>query len=235
MNLIRWKKPSEYKVVKGCIHIFFLGHSQIWHGRVDALIGRHSVVDLAVTVIDPEDNGENGSSRSEYRSRTEAKQDFICSDKPHHQILSETIVFSLLQKRLNPSGNSLIPTIGVSDTELVVYFYDNEKDVLLQSRGIPFKSKGVMQITAVLVAWLVVNYKYLSDGLTDCLNEAPKANFFAHCESKEDIYRNRLRLGGVGKGENYLFDRWKFQNSTFKNPVCLEDLADIVPSKKRKR
>ena len=45
---------------------------------------------------------------------------------------------------MNPSANSLIPTIGISDTELVVYFYDNEKDVLLQSRGISFKEKGEM-------------------------------------------------------------------------------------------
>ena len=61
------------------------------------------------------------------------------------------------------------------------------------------------------------------------------ANVFAHCESKEDIYRNRIRQGAVGTGEKYHFDRWKFQNSTFKNLVCLEDLADIVPSKKRKK
>ena len=198
------------------------------------MIGRLSIVDLAVTVVDPEDKSENGSGSPEYRSSIEVKQDFVCSDKPHHQILSETIVFSLLQKRLNPSGMSLIPTIGISGTELVVYFYDHEKDVLLQSRGIPFKTKGVMQITAVLVAWLVVNYKYLSDGLTDCLNDAPKANFFVHCKDKEDIYKNHIKRGAVGEGESYFFDRWRFKNATFKTPACLADLADIVPSKKKK-
>ena len=201
---------------------------------MDALIGRPSVIDLAVTVLDPEDISQDSDSQG-FRSSIEVKQDFNNADKPHHQILSETIVFSLLQKRMNPSGISLIPTIGISGKELVVYFYDSVKDVLLQSRGISFKEKGEIQITAILVAWLVVNYKYLCDGHTESLNNTPKANFFALCQDKEDIYKNRLRHGAVGKGENYSFDQVKFQRSTLETPEWLEDLADIIPMKKRKQ
>ena len=83
---------------------------------MDALIGTPSVIDLAVTVFDREQKRQNSDSQG---FCSEVKQDFICADKPR-QRLSETIVFSFLQKRMNPSANSLIPTIGISDTELVV-------------------------------------------------------------------------------------------------------------------
>ena len=200
---------------------------------MNALMGRSSVGDLAVTTLNPDYNkGDSDSQR--FLSNTEMKPNSISADKPHQRILSETIVYSLLQKRLHPTGNSLIPTIGVSGTELVVYFYDNEKDVLLQSRGIPFKEKGGMQITAILVAWLVANYRDLCDGLTESLNDAPKANFFSHCKDKEDIYKSRVRHGGVGNSVRYSFDQWKYYRSTLETPQCLADLTDIVPMKKQR-
>ena len=196
-------------------------------------MGRSSVGDLAVTTLYPDYNKGDLDSQG-FLSNTETNQGPVNADKPHQRILSETIVFSLLQKRLHPTGNSLIPTIGVSGAELVVYFYDNEKDVLLQSRGIPFKEKGEMQITAVLVAWLVANYKDLCDGLTESLNDAPKANFFSHCKEKENIYKSRVRHGGVENSVRYSFDQWKYDCSTLETPQCLADLTEIVPMKKQR-
>ena len=203
---------------------------------MDALIGRPSVApdvfDLALTIIDPEE--EEVSDGQGFYYYIDMKQNFVNADKPHKKILSQTIVCSFLQKRFDPSGNSLIPTIGISDTELVVYFYDHEKDVLLQSRGISFQEKGESQITAVLVAWLVVNYKYLCGGLVESLNDAPKANFSSLCKEKEGIYKNRLRHGKVGQGENYNMNFFRYERATLESPQCLEELADIVPRKKKK-
>ena len=213
------------------------GHHEVWHGRMDALIGKPKVIDIAVSVVKTQDEDEEESSDSQgFRSSIEVKQEFDNADKPNSQMISQTIVFSFLQKKMNASGNTLIPTIGISGSELVVYFYDYEKDVLLQSHGISFKKDGVSQIRTVLVAWLVVNYKYLCDGLVENLNSAPKANFFELCQDKEEIYRNKIRHGAVGQGENYTMNMFKYAYacSTYQTPQCLAELKDICPKKKRK-
>lgn len=202
---------------------------------MNALIGKPSAIDLALTVVSIEEEAEPSDSHR-LQSSIELKQDFYNLDKPHPQIISQTIVFSFLQKRMNPSGNSLIPTIGISNSELVVYFYDYEKDVLLQSHGISFRNRGISQVTAVLVVWLVVNHKYLCDGLIESLNNAPKANFLELCKDKEDIYKNNIRHGAVEVRKGNTMDMFKYAYAcyTYETPQCLEELSDVIPKKKRK-
>ena len=88
-------------------------------------------------------------------------------------IISETIIFSFLQKKLHPERNHyLTPCIGVGNSSLIVMFYDSEHDVILESSHIPLfrpcsVNKYEFDDAAILASWLTVNYKFFSSGLTE--------------------------------------------------------------------
>ena len=102
----------------------------VWHGRVDALIGSVALTSLSDSDDEDDDDEDDGHF-------VEVKKKFVEIDIPHPQVISQAIVFSFLQnQRDSQQKKTLIPTIGVSSTQLVVYFYDSETDVLLQSAGV---------------------------------------------------------------------------------------------------
>ena len=160
-------------------------------------------------------------------------------DIPHPQVISQAIVFSFLQNQRESQQKkgliateshqkkSLIPTIGVSSTQLVVYFYDSKNDVLLQSAGFFFNRGADDKIRAILVAWLVVNYKHLCDGLIDQLTTVPKAKFFNVCDEKAlDIYKTGLMHRGVGKGDTQTLSVYKYEQSTVEIPPATQKMLD---------
>ena len=156
------------------------------------------------------------------------KRKFVEIDIPDPQVISKAIVFSFLQNQQDTQQNiSLIPTIGFSSTQLMVYFYDSKKDVLLQSAGF-FLNRGADDRTkAILVAWLVVNYKYLCDGLIDPLTAVPKANFFNVCdETALNIYKSDLMHLDVGRGELKTLSVYKYEQSTVEIPPATQKMLD---------
>ena len=145
--------------------------------------------------------------------------------------IARAIVFSFLQGKLHPEWKtSMIPTIGLSQSELIVYFYDHKNDVLLKTiNGLNFKEAGENRIKAILVAWLVINYKYLCSGFVDNLSTAPKANFFEACKDMLDLYRNNIRHGGVGNGPNNKEPEFqiKYIKSVASLPSGIDKIASI--------
>ena len=206
---------------------YILGNPSVWHGRIDALLGP---VPVALTRL-PDDDDHDGLYMK--GSFVESKKHFVDIDLPCPQIISQAIVFSFLQNQQgSQQKKSLIPTIGVSSTELVVYFYDSENDVLLQSAPFFFNQGADNRIMAILVAWLVVNYEHLCDGLIDILkNTVPKANFTNICDKTAlEIYKSDLMHGGVGMGEAVKVSPFKYAYSTVKIfPKTQEALDALSP------
>ncbi|XP_069130531.1 uncharacterized protein [Argopecten irradians] len=171
-----------------------LGNGLVWHGNLDIIINNEVIVDVEAN----EDNSQNDNPKRHSLVKNQS-----CSLSGHHQIISETIVFSFLQKQRHPeSDNFLLPCIAVSAQDLVIYFYDSLHDVLLESCNIPLHgvfpspATGSVNLIAVVVIWLVVNYRYLCDGIVDEM-KSTKAGFFSHAESKLGIYHRNLRFGDV--------------------------------------
>ena len=156
------------------------------------------------------------------------KRKFVEIDIPDPQVISKAIVFSFLQNQQDTQQNiSLIPTIAVSSTQLMVFFYDSKNDVLLQSAGFFLNRGADDMIKAILVAWLVVNYKYLCDGLIDPLTTVPKANFFNVCdEAALDIYKSDLMHRGVGRGETKTLSVYKYEQSTVEITPATQNMLD---------
>ncbi|XP_069124167.1 uncharacterized protein [Argopecten irradians] len=168
-----------------------IGDEDVWHGNVDVIINQ----ELGVSHIEKEDCTQD-SPGGQYSSDKKKN--------PFHtfrndQIIAETVVFSFLQKQYHPENSHfLCPCIGVTRTALVFYFYDSEYDILLESSRIPLlDSETDINLLAIITSWLVVNYKYLSSGLPETLQNSESAGFFCHAEEKIEKYRNHLKFGNV--------------------------------------
>lgn len=146
------------------------------------------------------------------------------------QVAAETIVYSFYYKQIHPEQkNSLIPCIGVSHAGLIFYFYDSVHDVLLGSTHFPLASSSPFQLnmTAIIAVWLVLNHKYLCNGLSLIdLEEVPRAHFLDVAKSKIDIYQRELKRGQVGTRRFNVvsLDPLAFVNSKFVLSSELEDL-----------
>lgn len=117
------------------------------------------------------------------------------------QLAAKTIVQSFYYRQVYPQWeNTLIPCVGVSSTGLIFYFYDSVHDVLLGSSRFPLAAYSPFEInfTTVIALWMVLNHKYLCNGLSSVdLQEVPKSGFVTAARDKLHIYRAELRQGGV--------------------------------------
>ncbi|XP_069133075.1 uncharacterized protein [Argopecten irradians] len=175
-----------------------IGHYSVWHGNIDALVGGEG---LEIPVLidltnDPDSPGGRAQAEMKHRIKNEHIEDFPIK----HQMLSQAIVFSFLQKARHPdSKHFLIPCIGMSAKQMIVYLYDSKYDVLLQSRAISLTDGNEVNYTGLIVLWLVLNYQNLGSGLSEyCVKNMSKAAFLKGADSEtENIYKERLPVGDV--------------------------------------
>ncbi|XP_033728770.1 uncharacterized protein LOC117317913 [Pecten maximus] len=170
-----------------------IGNELVWHGNLDAIIDDK-------VVLEPREEDTDMEGSPVWRSPVEVKLDSSGEKiSRNQQIIAETITFSFLQKQRHPdSDHFLFPCISVTNTDMVVHFYDSEHDILLESSKIPLHGfEGQTNLLAVIVSWLVVNYKYTCDGLTDEMKDK-LAGFPPLAQSKLDIYDRHLKFGDVG-------------------------------------
>lgn len=170
--------------------MFISGNEEVWHGNLDIIVNN----DLIVEPVNEDTGSPGGKSIVEVKLKSSS-----LSKNP--QIIAQAIVFSFLQKQTHPEREHfLTPCIGVGYTELLVMFYDAEHDVLLESAKMPVAKAmqpNKFSLIAVIVSWLVVNYKYLCTGLTEEMGNFYKADFFKHAMPKLDVYKEKLRMGNV--------------------------------------
>ncbi|XP_069107858.1 uncharacterized protein [Argopecten irradians] len=174
-----------------------IGNEEVWHGNMDIVVNNNVIVNKLVN--DPESPG--GKSSVEVKLKSSSG-----NLKRNPQIIAQSVVFSFLQKQMHPlSRHFMFPCIGIGSGGLVVYFYDSEHDVLLESTYIPWhvgptslEDPAKVNLIAILVSWFVVNYKYLCSGLPESLKTDCKADFFTHAKAKLEIYKNCLKAGNVG-------------------------------------
>ncbi|XP_021362251.1 uncharacterized protein LOC110456051 isoform X2 [Mizuhopecten yessoensis] len=167
------------------------GNEEVWHGNLDIIVDNDTVGVSYPSECKADSPGG--------KSTVEVKLKHVNLSR-NQQIMSETIVFSFLQKQRHPeSRHFLFPCIGVANTGMVVYFYDSQKDVLLESSFISLVSvEGKVNTQAILASWFVVNYKYLSSGIPHSKAPDEKAGFFSHVKEKLEIYEHNLKFGNVG-------------------------------------
>lgn len=211
-----------------------IGNKTVWHGNVDIIVNDEVIAEVTEDIcISP-----GGKSPVDVKLKTS-------SLSRNTQIIAQTIVFSFLKKKRHPErSNFLTPCIGVTGSDLVIYFYDSEHDILLESNAIPLFTPdsvtGGINLTAVVVTWLVVNHKYLCDGLNHVDDlKTKKSGFFDQVQTKLNVYENELQNGDVvpltlnvltsPAPKNLVFDA----TAVMANDRCLKiAIARNAPSKK---
>ncbi|XP_061163727.1 uncharacterized protein LOC133172909 [Saccostrea echinata] len=174
-----------------------VGNSEVWHGNMDIIINDN----LALHFELPEENSKTAAENSLLEKQTSN------ASSQNSQLIAETIVFSFLQKQKHPEySNFLTPAVGVGISEMTIMFYDAEHDVLLESTRVPLfdspeEDCRKFSLAAILISWLVVNYKYLSSGLVDTM-QTYTADFHNHTRGKIEIYEQKLSLGNVGSSSS---------------------------------
>lgn len=175
------------------------GNTQVWHGSIDILINN----DIILESVDEDKTGNSGGKSAETKAARETLS-------KNGQIIAETIVFSFLQRQTHPEWSSfLTPCVAVGGLNMLVMFYDCEHDVLLESSMIPLfettetseETPRRINMAAILVSWLIVNYKYFCSGLTKDMKVTYKAEFFSQMRDKVDIYEKRMSFGNVGTSD----------------------------------
>lgn len=76
-------------------------------------------------------------------------------------MLAQTVTFSFLSFNCSNGAlePSLVPSIGITPEQLIVHMYDCVEDVLLCFCPLDIVSNKKLNIRAVLLLWLVLNYK----------------------------------------------------------------------------
>ncbi|OWF41531.1 uncharacterized protein LOC110462223 [Mizuhopecten yessoensis] len=136
-----------------------LGNGLVWHDNLDA------VIDHQVILVTQEEEGELQESPGG-TTPVGMKQDSRTKISRYQQNIARTITFSFLQKQRHPDNEHfLFPCIGITNADMAVYLYDSEHDILLESSKIPLhESEGQTNLLAVIISWLVINYKYTCNG-----------------------------------------------------------------------
>lgn len=141
--------------------------------------------------LDNEFLDENFSSVSS----TEVKTGEKFYEKDLAQLLSQTIVFSFLQRKLNEKKmemkNFLVPGIGISTKSVITFFYDSEEDVLLGTVPMDLHADQELCSVTVVFLWLTLNYKILCSGITNKMKQL-KARFVDRAGDRIEMYRKEV-------------------------------------------
>lgn len=166
-------KLTKYINEVSCFSCIFLGCTKGWHGRTDIIIMEKEV---PVSVVESSANARTSSDVDTVSDISDAAVEVKLDKIPNsalRQMLAQTVVFSFLS--FNRSNgllkHSLVPSIGISKETLVVHMYDSVNDVLLASCQLDLFSPQGLHIRAVLLLWLVLNYKLFSTGVPDAFKQ----------------------------------------------------------------
>ncbi|XP_069109497.1 uncharacterized protein [Argopecten irradians] len=175
-----------------------IGNEEVWHGNMDVILNQEVAINTVNDESNPSTSDPGNSDPGHFSSHVRRLS-------RNSEFIAKTVSFSFLQRQSRPEISlSLFPCISITSNGLVLDFYDSNHDVLLESSAIPFIIPGkestsrTISLTMIIVAWLAVNYRYLSSGLPATLKyEAAKAGFFEQAGDKLRVYRGELKLGNV--------------------------------------
>ncbi|XP_069141160.1 uncharacterized protein [Argopecten irradians] len=178
-----------------------IGNTNVWHGNLDVILNSNLPVKFT-SLGDGDYTNSDDETKNKSPVNNCANLNRKASLKLNQQMIAEVIVFSFLNKKLHPCSESyLVPCLGSCGTDLVVYLYDAQHDVLLESCQFELRNKttGALNLVTIIVTWLVVNYRYTCTGLTPYMMK--KSNFFTSAKEKLQVYQEDLKFGCVGLSE----------------------------------
>ena len=181
---------------------------------------------VAVSLSQEEEEGDGSPGG---RSFVETETENLDKSQPRNQVMAQTIVFCLLQRKRHPeSKHYLIPNIIANGKGLKFFFYDADNDILMESKKYNFVYNNLpyrIVLTTVISTWLVLNHRFLCSGpYTDYL-QAPKSKFREYADKVVSIYDNELQFRNLNVGgAQKPFSDWSnlaMEHFTFEWPKVL--------------
>lgn len=121
------------------------------------------------------------------------------------QAISQTIVFSFIQKKKNTLANVFIPNILISRNEFRIIMYDAENDILICSEPLYiFTSSSLLSKSTVIILWMVLNYGLFLEKEKSLFKEISrtakkfdylKADFEEMAKHSLKHYKDDLKIG----------------------------------------
>lgn len=215
-NVCPCQQPNCGKEIKaGCTA---LGSGETWHGYVDILINDT----IAVSVIkdgEGTSDEENSGPSAQKQLRRISSSVSQCKEDPHErhsrgcllkmdvidQLIAETITNAFSQMNSTKALTGWpIPTIVCTIDHVVVFMYDPNNDVLLQSME-PcscWQTEKILDLTTVIFIWLMLNFSiFMCKNLVNEY-EFDTSNFHKLAETKLRRYQ-KIVSGG---NENFNFE-----------------------------
>ena len=174
-------------------HFIIAGHPEVWHGNTDILANGQSV---PVSQMNAMDQGDGEDSPVEVQKNSKQAVD---------QLIAQSVCFSFLQNSRHPEFiNKLVPSIGISTSEMIILMYDACNDTLVQSAAIQLvdTTKETVRMHGLIALWLVLNYKSFSsfsESAADFVSTLPNANFFDMAGERLKIYKEQLQFGNMAQ------------------------------------
>lgn len=163
-------------------------------------------------------------------STTEGKGDDKLSQNGEQQVMAQTIVFSFLKRKENfgKLSNFIVPGIGLCEESFIFYMYDCVEDVLLGT--LPFNifadcGPSVLDIQAVVVLWLLLNYNIFGNCVPDNLKQYKSEFCWKTGEKFLDMYMNKVKQPCHVKPleKNVMMPNWS-------KLVCYSKASEYFPS-----
>ena len=155
----------------------------VWHGTADILANELSIAVRSVTSTDKSPSIDKSPGRSSIEVKVKQNVE--------NQLTAQTVCFSFLQSQRHPEyTNTLVPCIGISCQEVMIYMYDSVKDRFIQAVVLNLfdekykqdstsaedeitstdnestPAQGIVEakvcMSTVIALWLALNYKLFS-------------------------------------------------------------------------
>jgi hypothetical protein len=147
--------------------------------------------EVPITIAEDDDEEIFEGKKSSFKTRLSHEFPARYRDR----LIAQTIVFSFLEKKEKTTfENYLIPSIGVDNGQFVIFLYDSEHDILLESKVIKLIApSGRLFQPALLALWLVINYSITCSGVTEHMKSCGfTADFPKHVGKQLNTYQNCL-------------------------------------------
>ena len=140
------------------------GSQKTWYGTPDLRI--HGCVCVSTSGVD-KDEGESESDESDDSSDASLSSISI-EGKLKSQLVATAVTYSFTMASIQPTLNTLMPTILLNRVLFKICLYDCKTDLLLISGPKRLvTTRGCLSKSGVLLLWLCVNHRFLLTNLKD--------------------------------------------------------------------
>ena len=150
------------------------GSQKTWYGTPDLRI--HSCVCVSTSGVD-KDEGESDSDESdgdeldgdELDDSSDASLSSISIEgNVKSQLVATAVTYSFTMASIQPTLNTIVPTILLNRVSFQVCLYDCETDlVLISGPKRLVTTRGCLSKSGVLLLWLCINHRFLLTNLKD--------------------------------------------------------------------